>query len=216
MSIYVPEIVQKIQEFYGPLLDITQFEGKIASHLNQLAKRLNVGIQSGHQGALTEVNNYHPGFLGLPISELKEKELSFAEAQQTIASEFGFKDWQAVLKLDLDYDTRFEQAVFQLLEGDLSGLRKHVSVFPELVKARSAYGHRATLLHYTGSNGIEIWRQKVPENLPDITRFLIDSGADKNATMVVYGGAYTPYFLALSSAHPYDAGIADGLLSALS
>ena len=214
-SIYEPEVVRAIREFYGPLLDKAKFNGQIREHLNLLAERLYEGIKIGHGGILTEVNNYHPEFLGTPISELKQKQLTMDAARQTIASEYGFKDWQEIQRLDLTYNTEFETTVFKILEGDLQGVRKRIKAQPDLLKARSHCGHGATLLHYAGSNGVEIWRQKVPDNLPEIVRLLLDAGADRNATMDVYGGKHTTYFLARSSAHPYDAGIAEALLAVL-
>ena len=215
VSIYTPEVVQEILVFYGPLLELSKFEGEISQHLNQLSERLYEGIQQGHHGALTEVNNYHPECLGIPIESLKKKDLTLETAQQTIASEYGFKDMRSVIEQGGNYKPLFEEAVFLLLQGDLPALRKRITAHPELLTARSHYGHGATLLHYTANNGIEIWRQVVPENLPEIAKWLINQRADKNATMSVYGGHHAPYFLATSSAHPYDAGIAAELLAVL-
>ena len=215
VSVYIPEIVQEIRSFYGRLLDLSHFDGKLFAHLNQLAERLYEGLQNGHEGALTELNNYNPQLLGIPIAELKERAFNLSIAQQTIASEYGFANWQDLIVQDPDYDPRFEEAVYFLLSGNIRALRESITKYPELLKARSPYGHGATLLHYVSNNGLEIWRQVVPANLPDIAQYLIDSGADKNATMAVYGGHHTAYFLAASSAHPYDAGIAEALRSVL-
>ena len=214
-SVYIPEIVQEIKDFYGPLLDYSVFKGKIRRHLDQLAKRLHEGLLEGQRCAYTEVNNYHPQFLGQTVATLEQLEFNLESARHTIAAEFGFKSWPDLMELDPEYDPRFEFAVFLLLEGALSELKDHISNYPELLAARSSYGHQAMLLHYAANNGVEIFRQVVPINLPDITKFLINSGADKKATMSVYGGHHTALFLAESSAHPYDAGIAEQLLSTL-
>lgn len=215
VSIHIPKVVQEVLDFYGSMLDVSNFQGSISEHLYALAERLLDGIRDGQHGALTEVNNYHPDLLGVPFVELKKLDLDLSIALQTIASQYGFRDWNTVMNQDPIYDPQFEEAIFLLLQGDLEGLKKRIAAQPELLITRSNYGHEATLLHYAASNGVEIWRQVVPENLPDIARFLIASGADKYATMAVYGGRHAPYFLAESSAHPYDAGIAEELLPVL-
>jgi len=213
--VYIPEQVQAILDFYGPLLDITNFRGKINEHLIRITEHLFQGIQQRDGAVWTEVSNYHPDYLGKPISRLEERELNLQIARQTIASEYGFNSWQVLAASEVDYDPMFELAIFWILKGDLPALEKHLTGHPELLIARSNYGHAATLLHYTANNGVEIWRQVVPPNLPDIAKLLIDLGVDKNAAMSVYGGNHTPYELAASSAHPYNAGITTSLLSVL-
>ena len=88
-----------------------------------------------------------------------------------------------------------------MLSGDLDSLRRLISEDASLITQRSCYGHRATLLHYCGNNGVEFWRQQVPLNLKDIIHFLIENGADKNATMSVYGGEFDTLSLLTTSAH---------------
>ena len=41
---------------------------------------------------------------------------------------------------------------------------------PSLIHRRSSFGHRSTLLHYVGSNGVETYRQRVPMNLAEIAK----------------------------------------------
>ena len=72
---------------------------------------------------------------------------------------------------------------------------------------RSQYGHRASLLNYAGSNGVEFWRQQVPLNLAEIVIYLLEAGADKNATMKVYGGEFNTFELLTTSIHPLRARI---------
>ena len=47
--------------------------------------------------------------------------------------------------------TPFDQAVDAVLDGDLPTLRALLDANPELVRARSATTHRATLLHYVAA-----------------------------------------------------------------
>ena len=73
---------------------------------------------------------------------------------------------------------------------------------------RSAYGHRATLLHYTAANGVEIRRQVVPANAAEVVATLLDAGADQSARLRAYGGDFDVLEMFKTSAHPHDAGVA--------
>jgi hypothetical protein len=79
---------------------------------------------------------------------------------------------------------------------------------PDLIRRRSAYGHRATLLHYTAANGVEIRRQVVPANVAAITARLLSAGADSPATLHASGGAPDTLAMLKSSDHPRAAGVA--------
>ena len=103
-------------------------------------------------------------------------------------------------------DRNFEITVDTLLSGDVERLRGLLSSDPSLIHQRSSFGHGSTLLHYVGSNGVETYRQRVPLNLADITRLLVDAGADVNATANMYGGS-TTLGLLVTSDHPAKAGV---------
>jgi hypothetical protein len=97
-------------------------------------------------------------------------------------------------------------AVDTLLRGDIQKLRGLLAADPSLVHQRSSFGHHATLLHYVGSNGVETYRQRVPMNLAEITRLLIEAGANVNAKANMYGGS-TALGLLVTSDHPAKAGV---------
>ena len=112
-------------------------------------------------------------------------------------------------------DPAFELAIDTLLNGDVEKLRGRLSRDPSLVHRRSAYGHRSTLLHYVGSNGVETYRQKVPLNLAEIARLLLEVGADVNGTADMYGGGTTTLGLLVTSDHPAKAGVTDDVRKVL-
>src|SRR5207244_2325668 len=72
-----------------------------------------------------------------------------------------------------------------------------------------------TLLHYVSANGIEDFRQKTPKNIVEITKLLLDAGADVNAESTAYGGGSTTLGLAATSCHPENAGVQIPLLELL-
>ena len=215
MKIYKPFIVNELERFYGSVLTDIQSYPNIQSHLQAIAEKMWEGIPSNHPSILREVSNYHSSFLGKQNKELIESTLDFSDCQHTIANEYGFKNWEAVEQLgDLQYNFEFEKTVNALLEGDFELVKSQILKYPQLLFTTSNYGHQATLLHYTANNGVEMWRQKIPNNLVEITKYLIAEGADKNAKMKVYGGEFDTYSLLVSSAHPHEAGIKEEMKKA--
>ena len=61
----------------------------------------------------------------------------------------------------------------------------------------------------------ELYRQSVPTNAVAILNCLIAHGADPNATMSVYGGAFTVLELFKTSAHPFETEIRFEFIEAL-
>jgi ankyrin repeat protein len=80
---------------------------------------------------------------------------------------------------------------------------------PDLVHARSARVHGATLLHYVAANGVEDFRQKTPPNALAVARFLLEAGAEVDGLANTYGGDkyQTTMNLLVSSTHPAEAGL---------
>ncbi len=116
-----------------------------------------------------------------------------------------------------DLDELFEDAADTVVGGQLDRLRTLLDQEPRLVAHRSLREHRATLLHYTGANGVEHERQKSPPNAPAVAKLLLERGADPDALAMTYGGgpAQTTLYLAATSSFPDEAGIMTPLIEAL-
>jgi len=136
-----------------------------------------------------------------------------ADAQFFVARENGFASWpkfakhlEALPRANSPVST-FEAAADAIISGDLARLEKLLNENPELVRARSTREHRSTLLHYVSANGVEDFRQKTPKNILEITRLLLEAGADVNAESDAYGGRSTTLGLTATSWHPENAGV---------
>lgn len=153
-----------------------------------------VGPRGGRPGERTYEDPYSKG------------SLSARNARLIVARDHGFASWSMV---GGECDPVFELAVEAVVAGRIEELDRLLADAPDLVRRRSAYGHRATLLHYMAANGVEIRRQVVPANAAEISTRLMDAGADATARLHAYGG--TPDALAMlkSSAHPRAAGVAE-------
>lgn len=212
LKVYVPETVQQLKQIYGAF--IYDHRQSIYEHLLLLAERLWKAFQAGNPVVYAVINNYHPDFLGANIEQIDATDWSLADFKDLSAIEHGFQNAQdASLKGTVHLHASFEQAVDAIIRGDLAILKLIIDHEPTLVKQTSQYGHRATLLHYAGSNGIEFYRQQVPLNLPEIIQYLLAKGADPKATMDVYGGKFTVKALIATSAHPRAAGLQEQLLA---
>jgi hypothetical protein len=149
--------------------------------------------------------------------EIFATDLTLETARLLVAREHEFRDWtDAMAHGDELVDRAFEAAVDAVVDGDLEALERLLSERPDLARARSAFGHRSTLLHYTAANGVEQTKQRSPADAPAITRALLDAGADPNAQSGAYGGTCTTTLeLLVSSCHPAGAGVQADLVEVL-
>ena len=145
---------------------------------------------------------------------------SLSAAQFVIARAHGFESWPKFAKHITVVSRRdspvshFELAADAVVSGDLPTLQTLLREHPNLIRARSARRHQATLLHYVSANGVENYRQKTPANIIPIAAFLLHAGAEVDASADVYGGSTTLGLVATSS-HPERAGVQTALLDLL-
>lgn len=144
-----------------------------------------------------------------------------ADAQFLLARAHGFASWPKFARHvdDLQHadssDSKFEQAADAIASGDIATLRRLLDESPELIRQRSSHEHRSTLLHYVSANGIEDFRQRTPPNIAEITRLLLDRGADVNAESDAYSGRSMALGLTATSVHPEAAGVQIALMELL-
>ncbi|WP_420577446.1 hypothetical protein [Ekhidna sp.] len=208
MNIYINNQVKQVRNLHQSILNKYLDFNLIKDFLDALSINLFEAFNKGEKTVTIEINNYHPLLIGCDYDEIHSRDFSLEDARLTLAREYGFQEWSSI---DGTLNPDFETAIDLLLNGEENQLKQMIQTDPTLLSQRSPFGHRATLLHYAGSNGVEIWRQVVPVNLPEIVKMLIDSGADKNAKARFYGGEYSTLELASTSAHPKAAGIKQDL-----
>jgi ankyrin repeat protein len=146
---------------------------------------------------------------------------TLAAAQLFIARCHGFTSWprftEHIQELERPHSpvSQFESAVEAIVGGDAATLNRLLQANPELVRMRSTREHRSMLLHYVSANGVEDFRQKTPKNIVEITKMLLEAGADVNAESEAYGGRATTLGLAATSYHPQAAGVQLDLMDVL-
>lgn len=154
-------------------------------------------------------------------SRATDAKLTLADAQHLLAEAHGFENWAEfanhVRGGPRKEGQEFEAAVDAVVSGDLSTLESLIRQHPDLIRARSARVHRATLLHYVAANGVEDFRQKTPPNAVAIARCLLQAGAEVDALANTYGGgkAQTTMNLLVSSTHPAEAGLQSAIAETL-
>lgn len=215
-KVYTHKNTQQVYNLHRVAIEGVTKTTTVKEQLISFADNLFAAWQARNPVCKAPINNWHPDYIGKSLDVIFQAPFKLADARLSIAKDCGFLDWEEVEKLgNVRFNLSFEKAIDTLLAGDLVNLKKQIEQQSILLQTRSTYGHRATLLHYAGSNGLEMWRQKAPYNLPAIVKFLIEAGADKKATMRVYGGAHTTLEMAASSAHPRKAGILEELIEVL-
>ena len=207
-EIYIHERVKKLYELHRQAIENINEDTKVIDQLAAFADTIFTAWKMRDPICKGQINNWHPTFIGKSLDVIFASPFTLEDARLSIAKDCGFKDWaDAKHRGDVPFNLAFEKAVDSLLNGDLATLKAQIKENPTLLHERSKYGHQATLLHYAGSNGVEMWRQQTPYNLPEIVQFLLDAGADKNATMAVYGGHFTTWEMVATSAYPHAAGV---------
>jgi len=142
-----------------------------------------------------------------------ERRCVLADAQFVLARSHGFTSWPTfAAHIDALAHAGTETAAFEaaadaIVRGDEAFLQQLLRQHPELIRARSAREHRATLLHYVSANGVENYRQQSPPNAARVTELLLAAGADVEAEADVYGGGCTALGLVATSTPPREAGV---------
>ena len=214
--IYIGPEVESVRELFVPTLVELETTYSIRVRLEGLADRLVEGHESEHPGAWVMAHNHQPALAGRGEADFFASEFDRDVARAIVARDHGWSGWSDVPDGPDDrVDPDFEIAVHAVISGDRSGLMECLGETPALVRARSALGHGATLLHYLAANGVEIYRQVAPLNGIEVAEFLLACGADPRAGMKAYGDEYGPLALLETSGHPQAAGTATGLAAVL-
>jgi len=215
-EIFIDPKIAEVRRLHKEAFETHKPTLKIKTLLTQHASAIFLAFTKGDEAVRFHLGSWCTEVIGIKPEQVMALDLSLEQIRESVAREYGFSDWQSVEQLnDKELDQEFESAVEHVITGNIDALEHQLTVNPELTIQRSAYGHRATLLHYLGANGIESQRQITPLNGVLIARCLLDHGAQVNAHANMYGGGSTTLGLVLSSAHPAKAGITDELAKVL-
>jgi hypothetical protein len=206
-NVYMDPKIQKVLNLYADIFAGDFYSLPIKKQLELQAVRLTEAHHRRDDAVCFQICSWHPSLVGKNDDEILSHGFTINDGRIAIAREYGFNDWNAVDALgDRGSDVKFEKAVNTMLSGNLSLLNELIAENPSLISERSQYGHRATLLHYAGNNGVESYRQVVPLNLAVIVDFLISSGAELASKANIYGES-TPRELFETSKHSYESKI---------
>ena len=202
------------------------------AQLRTQAHELRRAHGDGKRSAAARIAAHHPRMKGQPPRAVLGKRLALADAQLVIAREYGFESW-ARLKHHVDTASRvakftphprFDEAVAAMDAGDLGRLQRLIASEPMLLHARTNleppyhYFTGATLLHHTAGNperrSAEGTLGSLAANVVDIARWLLDSGADVNASTLGPNGGPTMGLL-ITSRQASDAGVSGPLMDLL-
>lgn len=214
--VHIDSKVFALRELHSDLLSRDYMDSSILDRLASQANSILNGHKTGNSAVVFHLGSWCADFIGMDTAQIMGSILNLDQCQETIAKEHGYKNWSEVETLQgIMLDAEFEKSVDAVVQGDISQLQRRLCTRPELAKQRSQYGHRATLLHYIGANGVESYRQITPLNAAEVASCLIRAGADVNAGAKMYGGSTTALNLVLTSAHPHNAGIASEIAEVL-
>jgi ankyrin repeat protein len=195
------------------------FRATLAEY-QQEAQRLHDALRAGDENARWNFKWMHPRYKKKSVGDVDASSLDLTDAQLVVAQEYAFNKWDDLARFTEAVKRDgpiavFETAVDAVVAGDLFGLQSLLQEHPELPHARSTRRHHSTLLHYVGANGVEGSRQKTPANALEITRTLLEAGAEPDAVADLYDAKCTTMSMLVTSAHPAGAGLQPALAEML-
>ncbi len=214
-DVFIDNTVKALQQLHQPTLATDKRTITIIDFLSFQAESIFDAHKAGNEAVCFHLCCWYKPLIGKSKAEVMQGDVNIDMAQQTIAREHGYKDWTSVQSHgNTAFDLEFEHCVDTMLAGDLTELSNQLKAAPALARQQSQYGHKATLLHYLGANGVESYRQVTPYNAEKLAELLINAGADVNALANIYGSS-KPLGLLTSSAHPANAGVTAAVASIL-
>lgn len=174
-------------------------------HLKYQAKDLLKEHAARSLEAAQRIREFHPNFKTASDAEIFSAPFRLADAQLTIAREYGFTSWTRLSsrverptpadRASLPHHERIEDAQFrravELLDaGDEAGLRTHLKKHPNLVHQRvifegTNYFRNPTLLEFVAENPIR--HGTLPTNVAAIAKVILDAGAERSAVNETLG-----------------------------
>ena len=167
-------------------------------HLKQQAKDLLKGHAAQDIQTAQRMREFHPRLHRATDNEIFAIKLKLADAQLSIAREYGFPNW-AKLKKHVERpalhdefakphheriaDASFRRAVELLDHGDVAGLRAHLREHPDLVHEHvnfegGNYFRHPTLLEFVAENPVR--HGALPDNIVEVAQVILDAGAKQD------------------------------------
>lgn len=170
-------------------------------HLKRQARDLRDDHAAARRDAFQRVREFHPRFAAAADDRIAAAPFTLSDAYLTVAREYGFKSWARLRNhlaapdraaLDRPHHERiddepFRHAVALIDDGDLEGLRAHLSQHPRLVHQRVRFEGRnyfsePSLLEFVAENPIR--HDSLPPNIVEIARLLLDTDARSDRAAV--------------------------------
>jgi Ankyrin repeats (3 copies)/Ankyrin repeat len=183
-------------------------------HLKYQARDLRKELETHNPAAAQRIREFHPRFARASDAEIFAAPFTLSDAQLTIARESGFPSWTRLKKhiekptladrLELPHherieDTELRRAVDLLDAGDVAGLRAYLKQYPDVVHRRALfeggnYFQNPTLLEFAAENPVR--RGKLPANIVDVAKIIVEAGAGQtalNVTLALAATGSVPY-----------------------
>jgi hypothetical protein len=168
-------------------------------HLRYQAKDLLKGHRAHDPTVAQRIREFHPRWTRASDAEIFGADLTLSDVQLAIAREYGFASWARLKRrieqpkpadaVTLPHHERIEDPIFrravELIDaGDVEGLREHLKKHPGLVHQHvefegGNYFRNPSLLEFIAENPIR--RGKLPKNIVEIARVILDAGAERSA-----------------------------------
>ena len=164
------------------------------AHLKHQVHDLSRDFHARKPAAYQRIREFHPRFQEAADRMMASAKFTLADAYLTVAREYGFPSWARLRghvgnpgrdPLGWPHHERIQDVVFRravdlLDDGDLDGLRDHLSHHPDVVHQRVVfeggnYFREPTLLEFVAENPVR--HDSLPPNIVEAARVVLDAGA---------------------------------------
>lgn len=155
-------------------------------YLRKHARNLLKSLHAGEPDAQSRFRSAHPR-LSETTSDSELAKLQLSDAQLVLSREYGFDTW-ARMKAHIESPV-FVAAVDAIRNSDADRLRALIEEDPSIVQiggvldeefGKDSYFAGAPLLHYVAGHPTP--QNRLPDDPVELTKILLDAGADPNAT----------------------------------
>ncbi|MGB2627725.1 MAG: ankyrin repeat domain-containing protein [Candidatus Acidiferrum sp.] len=173
--------------------------GPSLDHLRYQAKDLMKQRAARDLAVAQKIREFHPRFTGATDDKIFTATLTLADAQLTIAREYGFRSWPR-LKAHIETpapedsferphherirDPAFRHAVNLIDAGDAAGLARYLKQHPHLTRQHvefegGNYFKTPTLLEFIAENPVRSGRMS--GDVAQVAKVILDAGVDRDS-----------------------------------
>lgn len=209
-QIYIPDDVSSLKKLLAEELPLLHSLILIQDYIIRVADRLQSAIDNRNPILSVLLRNHYTRFSFESLEDIWNQSHQI-DLQELSARMHGFNEFSDIDSVSY-IDPELQMGIDHFLNSPIEIFQDYIINHQSILDKQTAFGHQASLIHYIGSNGVEIYRQQVPLDIVIRVSILKDLNASFDISHKIYGGHCSLIDLIETSAHPKDAGVRKQLM----